>query len=143
MDARKYESKSLTVCHCEARSNLLIDAEDFKNPKTKIMFNRKLNLKSFSHKLKDCFATLAMTQAHRFFNHCNHNKMKLHHYYVYILTNQNNTVLYVGVTNDIIRRVWEHKNPVDKKSFTARYNIDKLVYYETFQFIQDAIDREK
>jgi putative endonuclease len=69
--------------------------------------------------------------------------MKHYHYYVYILTNQNNTVLYVGVTNDILRRVWEHKNPVDKKSFTARYNIDKLVYYEIFQFIQDAIDREK
>jgi putative endonuclease len=69
--------------------------------------------------------------------------MKSHLYYVYILTNQNNTVLYVGVTNDIIRRVWEHKNHVDKTSFTARYNIEKLVYYETFQFIQDAIDREK
>jgi putative endonuclease len=69
--------------------------------------------------------------------------MKSHLYYVYILTNQNNTVLYVGVTNDIIRRVWEHKNHVDKTSFTARYNIEKLVYYETFQFIQDAIDRDK
>ncbi len=69
--------------------------------------------------------------------------MKYHQYYVYILTNQNNTVLYVGVTNDIIRRVGEHKNPVDKKSFTARYNVDKLVYYENYQFIQDAIAREK
>ena len=68
---------------------------------------------------------------------------KLHQYYVYILANQNNTVLYIGVTNDIIRRVWEHKNPVDKKCFTARYNVDKLVYYENYQFVQDAIAREK
>ena len=68
---------------------------------------------------------------------------KLHQYYVYILTNQNNTVLYIGVTNDIIRRVWEHKNLVDKKCFTARYNVDKLVYYENYQFVQDAIAREK
>ena len=60
--------------------------------------------------------------------------MKHHHYYVYIMTNQNNTVLYVGVTNDILRRVWEHKNLVDKKSFTARYNIILINWFITKLF---------
>jgi putative endonuclease len=50
-------------------------------------------------------------------------------YYVYILTNRNNTVLYTGVTNDLVRRVYEHKNRLTE-GFTKRYNIDKLVYYE-------------
>ena len=64
-------------------------------------------------------------------------------YYVYILTNKNNTVLYTGVTNNLIRRIYEHKNKLDKKSFTARYNADKLVYYETTNSIESAIFREK
>ena len=54
-----------------------------------------------------------------------------------------NTVLYTGVTNDLMRRVYEHKNKVDIKSFTARYNIDKLVYYETTTTPESAIQREK
>ena len=52
-------------------------------------------------------------------------------YYIYILTNKNNTVLYVGVTNDIVRRVWEHKSKLIE-GFTKKYNVDKLVYYEKF-----------
>ena len=52
------------------------------------------------------------------------------YYYVYILTNKHNTVLYTGVTNDLVRRVYEHKNHLDKKSFTSRYNVEKLVFYE-------------
>ena len=52
-------------------------------------------------------------------------------YYIYILTNKNNTVLYVGVTNDIVRRIWEHKSKLIE-GFTKKYNIDKLVYYEKF-----------
>jgi len=58
------------------------------------------------------------------------------------MTNRNKTVLYTGVTNDLERRVWEHKN---KKggSFTKRYNITMLVYYESFNRILDAIAAEK
>ncbi len=63
--------------------------------------------------------------------------------FVYILTNTNNTTLYVGVTSNLILRIQEHKEKKDKKSFTARYNLSKLVYYETFQNIGDAIAREK
>jgi len=62
--------------------------------------------------------------------------------YVYILTNRTNKVLYVGVTSNLIRRVWEHKTKVNK-CFTSRYNIIKLVYYETLNSIRGAIRREK
>jgi putative endonuclease len=61
---------------------------------------------------------------------------------VYIMTNRNNTVLYTGVTNDLTRRVYEHKNKLIK-GFTSRYNITKLVYYETFTSPYHAIAREK
>ena len=64
-------------------------------------------------------------------------------YYVYILTNENGNVLYTGITNDLIRRVYEHKNHLDKGSFTARYNVEKLVYYETTNDVESAIAREK
>ena len=64
-------------------------------------------------------------------------------YYVYILTNKYNTVLYTGVTNDLVRRIYEHKNKIDKESFTAKYNISKLVYYETTGDIRSALAREK
>jgi len=64
-------------------------------------------------------------------------------YYIYIATNKNNTVLYTGVTKSLIKRGWEHKNKVHKNSFTAKYNICKIVYYEVFDYIQDAIMREK
>lgn len=63
-------------------------------------------------------------------------------YYVYILTNKNNNVLYTGMTNDLERRVWEHKEKLNK-GFTSRYNCAKLVYYEIFNTAYDAIDREK
>jgi putative endonuclease len=63
--------------------------------------------------------------------------------YVYILTNKNNTTLYVGVTSNLKQRILQHKEKQDKKSFTARYNLDKLVYYEAYQMIGDAIGREK
>ena len=65
------------------------------------------------------------------------------HYYVYILTNKNNTVLYTGVTNDLSRRLEEHRNNLTKKSFTARYNANKLVFYETTTQADVAIAREK
>ena len=62
---------------------------------------------------------------------------------VYILTNKNNTTLYVGVTSDLITRVTQHKEKFYKSSFTARYNLMKLVYFETFHSIEEAIQREK
>ena len=63
--------------------------------------------------------------------------------YVYILTNKNNTTLYVGVTSNLVKRIEQHKTKYYPKSFTSRYNLDKLVYYEAFQMIGDAIAREK
>jgi putative endonuclease len=63
-------------------------------------------------------------------------------YCVYILTNQNNTILYTGVTNNLPRRTYEHKAKL-VDGFTKRYNINKLVYYEVFDQIENAILREK
>lgn len=68
--------------------------------------------------------------------------MKVHEYYVYILTNKYNNVLYVGVTSDLQSRINEHKLKI-YKGFSSRYGLNKLVYYEEFQWIQDAIAREK
>ena len=62
--------------------------------------------------------------------------------YVYIMTNKNNTVLYTGVTNNLVRRVWEHKNNIFK-GFTAEYNLHKLVYFEVYDDELTAIEREK
>ncbi|MBR4106521.1 MAG: GIY-YIG nuclease family protein [Alphaproteobacteria bacterium] len=62
--------------------------------------------------------------------------------YVYIMTNKNNTTLYVGVTNDLVRRVYEHKNHLID-GFTNRYNLTKLVYYEVIDGEEQAIQREK
>ena len=63
-------------------------------------------------------------------------------YYIYILTNKYNTVLYTGVTNDLSRRVSEHKAG-EGGSFSRKYNLDKLVYYEFTEDISVAIAREK
>ena len=63
-------------------------------------------------------------------------------YYVYLMTNLRNSVLYVGVTNDLIRRTYEHKEKL-VSGFTKKYNIVKLVYYEVFEDIENAILREK
>ena len=63
-------------------------------------------------------------------------------YYVYIMANNTNTVTYTGVTNDLKRRVYEHKNKM-VEGFTKKYNITKLVYYEVGENIEGAILREK
>ena len=63
-------------------------------------------------------------------------------YYVYILTNKTKTVLYTGVTNNLKRRIYEHKNKLID-GFTKRYNVDRLVYYETTSDAKSAIMREK
>ena len=64
-------------------------------------------------------------------------------YYVYMLTNKSNKVLYTGVTNDLVRRVYEHKHHLAKDSFTSRYNINRLVYFEETSDVRAAIEREK
>ena len=64
-------------------------------------------------------------------------------YYVYILSNSHKNVIYTGVTNDLSRRVYEHKNHLDKSSFTSRYNVENLVYFEESTDIDAAIAREK
>ena len=63
-------------------------------------------------------------------------------YYVYIMTNKHNKVLYTGITNDLKRRAYQHKEKL-VNGFTKRYNITKLVYYEVFQDPENAILREK
>lgn len=68
--------------------------------------------------------------------------MKQYNYYVYLLTSSENSVFYVGVTNDLIRRVIEHKIHRND-GFTNLYNVTKLVYFETFSNVEDAIKREK
>jgi putative endonuclease len=68
--------------------------------------------------------------------------MRDHNYYVYILTNWNNKVMYIGMTNDLERRLYEHKNKL-VNGFTKRYNIYKLVYYEHTTDVYEAIAREK
>jgi len=63
-------------------------------------------------------------------------------YYVYLLTNWNNKVMYVGVTNNLKRRIYEHKNKL-VKGFTEKYNLNKLVFFEETQDVTSAIAREK
>ncbi|NBC27136.1 MAG: GIY-YIG nuclease family protein [Bacteroidetes bacterium] len=62
-------------------------------------------------------------------------------YYIYILTNKYNRVLYTGITNDLVRRVFQHRT--SKKGFTGKYNVKKLVYFEEIDSPEEAIDREK
>ena len=64
-------------------------------------------------------------------------------YYVYMMTNQYRNVLYTGVTNDLVRRVYEHRNHLIKDSFTARYHVTKLVYFEATEDVRSALEREK
>jgi len=63
-------------------------------------------------------------------------------YFVYLLTNWNNSVMYIGVTNDLQRRVYEHQNKL-VKGFSSKYNLNKLVYFESTRDVTVAIDREK
>jgi putative endonuclease len=63
-------------------------------------------------------------------------------YYTYIVTNKKRGIPYTGITNDLIMRTWLHKKKVIK-GFTSRYNLDKLVWFEEFEWVHDAIAREK
>ena len=64
-------------------------------------------------------------------------------YYVYILASSTNVTLYIGVTNNLAKRVYEHKNHLEPDSFTAKYNVHKLVYYECTTDVKVALAREK
>src|SRR6185312_1264412 len=63
--------------------------------------------------------------------------------FVYIVTNKYNTVLYTGVTSELRARIFEHKTKFYPKSFTAKYNCDKIVWYQFLPYIEEAIEREK
>ncbi|HOX97333.1 MAG TPA: GIY-YIG nuclease family protein [bacterium] len=69
--------------------------------------------------------------------------MKHNFYFVYILSNSRNTVLYIGITSDLNLRLWQHKNGFYKKAFTSRYGVDKLIYFEIYESPFVAIKREK
>ena len=62
--------------------------------------------------------------------------------FVYILTNRNNNVIYTGITSDLVKRVWQHKNR-SIKGFSSKYNLSKLIYYEVYKDSYEAIKREK
>ena len=64
-------------------------------------------------------------------------------YYVYIMSNRRDNVLYVGFTNDVYRRTIEHKEGIYEKAFSKRYNVSKLVYYEEHSDVEDALRRER
>ena len=63
-------------------------------------------------------------------------------YYIYILASKKNGTLYIGISNDLLKRVWQHKNK-QQEGFTKKYDVDKLVYYEIFNDSINAITREK
>ncbi len=63
-------------------------------------------------------------------------------YYVYMIGNKNNTTIYTGITSNLIKRIWEHKNKITE-GFSSRYNLVKLLYYETLNDPENAIIREK
>ena len=64
-------------------------------------------------------------------------------YYVYIMASATNVTIYIGVTSRLIRRVYEHKNHLDPNSFTSKYNVHKLVYFEQTTDVKVALEREK
>ena len=105
--------KSPILCHCEERSDVAISP-----PRHCEERKRRGNLPVL----------------------CRIKEMK---YYVYILANKHCTVLYTGVTSDLLRRIYEHKNHLDKNSFTAKYNVTKLVYFEETSDVKAALEREK
>jgi putative endonuclease len=64
------------------------------------------------------------------------------YYYVYIMASKKNGTLYIGITSDLTRRIWEHKQHVIL-GFTSKYKVDKLVYFEEYQSVEEAIKQEK
>ena len=111
----------------------------------------QLIIKKFNYNLdKDLFTLSFLASGARERNpggketNKNKNKMRKEHiYYIYILTSERNGTLYIGVTNNLFSRIFIHKLKENQNSFTAKYGVGKLVYYEEHQYIQDAIEREK
>lgn len=64
-------------------------------------------------------------------------------YFVYIISSASNYTIYTGVTNDLVRRIYEHRNGTDPDGFSSRYSLGKLVYYESSHDVRSAIEREK
>lgn len=69
-------------------------------------------------------------------------KGNYHQYFAYLITNKKEGTLYIGVTNDLERRMYEHKNKL-VEGFTSKYNLNKLMYFEQFKYVDNAIKREK
>jgi len=69
--------------------------------------------------------------------------MREYKFYLYITTNKIHTCFYTGISNNLLNRYFQHKSKLNPDSFTAKYNVTKLVYYEEYQYIHDAITREK
>ena len=67
----------------------------------------------------------------------------MYNFHIYIITNKHKTVLYTGVTNNLALRLHQHKTKINPKSFTAKYNVEFLLYFEHFELIHQAIEREK
>ena len=67
----------------------------------------------------------------------------IYNFYVYIITNKSKTVLYTGMTNNLKRRLQEHKEKLNPNSFTSKYNVEFLLYYEHYGWVQQVITREK
>jgi putative endonuclease len=80
---------------------------------------------------------------HHSYNCLNESNIMIRGGAVYIMTNQWNTTLYTGVTSDLRKRNFQHKNKIFKGNFSSKYNLSKLVYFESFHNIEDAIVREK
>ena len=69
--------------------------------------------------------------------------IKEYNYYVYILASKRNGTIYIGVSNKLFNRAFQHKVKFNKNSFTSKYNINRLVYYERYRYIEEATNREK
>jgi len=99
-------------------------------------------LNRFQHDSFVFFQDLSSRTMIRDLTQLDHKNENMNQYFVYILTNEHNRVLYIGVTNDLERRMYEHKNKM-VEGFTERYNLSKLVYFEETMDVQSALEREK
>ena len=138
-NAKPYHSKIYHSCHSDTlrhsegckpeESHLLCHSE--RSEESKIRDSIKDVLASPQHDKKQSKTTLT------------HNQISTNtKAFVYMVSNQTNTTLYIGVTSNLIKRMYEHKNKLTQ-GFTQKYNCNKLVYFESFETIQEAIQREK
>ena len=76
------------------------------------------------------------------YNNKKHKRKKMKQSYIYIISNKTNSVLYIGVTSDLVKRIYQHREKTIE-GFSLQYNLNKLVYYEVYDEIEEAIKREK